>query len=141
RHAMLMKGEGKGMLDNQLPRRGPSHSGPRSAAGASPQCSDVDHLMDTSLRSTLDLIVRELGEIRAVLAGARKPFLTVEEFAEVTGRSAYTVRRWITENRIEARRISGAGPRGRLLIPREEIDKLILEGKGSTIPAAQTRSR
>jgi excisionase family DNA binding protein len=57
----------------------------------------------------------------------------VEEVARLVGRSAYTVRRWIAEHRINASRIADTGPRGRLLIPREEVGKLISEGKGNLV--------
>jgi excisionase family DNA binding protein len=73
-------------------------------------------------------------EIRALLADTRKPYYAVEEVARLTGRSGYTVRRWIAENRIQATRVAGTGPKGRLLIPAGELDKLIATGLGSQVP-------
>jgi hypothetical protein len=46
------------------------------------------------LAPVLSQILGELREIRGKLAGAPKPLLTIEEVAELTGRSAITVRRW-----------------------------------------------
>ena len=76
----------------------------------------------------------EVRELRDQLRGSSKPLLTVEEVAELIGRSAYTVRRWITQGDIRAERVHGTGPRGRLLVPRTEIAKLIDLGKGSGVP-------
>jgi excisionase family DNA binding protein len=77
-----------------------------------------------------------LDEVRATLQARSKPLYTVEEVAELTGRTPYTIRRWIAEKRIKATRISGTGPKGRLLVPREELDTLIAAGRGRHIPEA-----
>ncbi|WP_439624730.1 helix-turn-helix domain-containing protein [Gemmata sp.] len=75
------------------------------------------------------LLVQLLDALRA----KRKPHLTVAEAADAVGRSAYTVRRWIAEGRITAIRVEGDGPRGRLLIAREQLDRLISRGMGGDI--------
>lgn len=67
----------------------------------------------------------ELSAIKEDLIGKSKPYLTVKEFAREVGRAAYTVRTWIKNGLIEADRIFGTGPKGRYLIRREELDKLI----------------
>lgn len=77
-------------------------------------------------------------EIHRLLGERQKSHLTVEEFAEQTGRKPYTVRDWIKNRRIEAIRVAGTGPKGRLLIPREELQKLIECAMGGRVPATAT---
>jgi excisionase family DNA binding protein len=69
-----------------------------------------------------------LDELRSLLSGRRKSLLTVEEFAREVGRSAYTVREWHRAGKISAIRVSGTGPKGRLLIAREELDRVVGAG-------------
>ena len=83
----------------------------------------------------LPTVLEKLDFLRELLAGHRKETFVVEEVAELTGRSEYTIRRWITEGKLKAVRIAEGGPRGRLLIPRGELDKLVARGRGSEIPA------
>ena len=75
-------------------------------------------------------------DIRAKLASKHKPHYTVEEVADLTGRSGYTVRWWVSTGRIKAIRVRGTGPKGRLLIPREQLNVLIGAGMGAEVPAA-----
>lgn len=89
---------------------------------------------------TMDLVIDLLQAIRDKvdrledrLVLGQKSHLSVDECAETVGRSAYTVRRWITTGLIRAERVSGTGPRGRLLIPREELDRVIKQGRGESI--------
>ncbi len=72
-------------------------------------------------------------DIRERVSGASKSHFTVEEVAAAVGRAPFTVRRWIKDGRLRADRVTGTGPRGRLLIPREEFQKLVLSGKGASI--------
>ena len=83
-------------------------------------------------------ILNAVQEIRARLAGAHKQFYTVEEIAELTGRSEYTVRRWIKEDRIHATRVTDTGPRGRLLIAKDQLNRLIVSGMGGEVADAIT---
>jgi len=89
----------------------------------------------SELRPILAKIMADIAGIRSQLAGARKPFYTVEEVACLTGRTPYTVRRWISEKRIRADRVAGTGPKGRLLIAGDQLDTLIVAGQGAEIPA------
>ncbi len=51
----------------------------------------------------------DMSQVLSALQGATKDFYTVEEIAERTGRSGYTVRRWIGEGRLHAERVVGTG--------------------------------
>lgn len=73
-------------------------------------------------------------DVRTQLAAKRKGLYTVPEIADLVGRSSYTIRRWISEGRIRAIRIEGTGPKGRLLIARDQLDALISQGMGADIP-------
>lgn len=84
----------------------------------------------------LNALQRDVHELREKVAGRVKPLLTVEELAELVGRSAYTIRRWINEDRIKAIRVDGSGPRGRLLIPQSELASLVESGLGAKLPPA-----
>jgi excisionase family DNA binding protein len=61
-------------------------------------------------------------------APPQKDFYTVAEVAQYVGRSAFTVRRWITEGKIDGIRLAGTGPRGRLLVPHGELLRLFEKG-------------
>jgi len=86
-------------------------------------------------------LLERLESLREIVAGRHKAQFTTAEVAELTGRSEYTVRRWITEGKLHAIRISEGGPRGRLLVPRDELNKLVATGMGSQIPAATLDAR
>ena len=77
----------------------------------------------------LPVILASLTEVRQILTGKMKSHLTVEEAAEELGRSAYTIKTWIREGRLPAVRLSGTGPRGRLLIARDDISQLVNSGR------------
>jgi hypothetical protein len=76
----------------------------------------------------------KLDGLRDLLARRRKDHFTVEEVAELTGRSAYTIRRWISLSKLKANRIAEGGPRGRLLIAATELERLVPAGRGAKIP-------
>jgi len=81
-------------------------------------------------------IESEVGEVRQLLGSRLKENYTVEEFAELVGRSTYTVRRWATEGKIRPIRLAQGGPKGRLLIPRVELNRVVASGAGGAVPAA-----
>jgi excisionase family DNA binding protein len=94
---------------------------------------------DTPPENSQDSITRQLTllpaifdaviEMRQIMAGQFKAHLTIEEVAAEVGRAPYTIRTWVKRGRLRAVRISGTGPRGRLLIEREELKKLVASGK------------
>lgn len=77
---------------------------------------------------------RQLVDLRSLIEVRQKELMTVEELARLVGRSAFTVRRWISQGKIEATRVNGTGPRGRLLVRRSELAKLLSLGSGAEIP-------
>ena len=87
-----------------------------------------------SLCQAIAVVDRKLDQLRELFGGQRKEQLTVAEVAALTGRSEYTVRRWISQGRLKAIRLAEGGPRGRLLIARAELDRLVACGKGRSIP-------
>jgi excisionase family DNA binding protein len=89
---------------------------------------------DGRLVDVLSKLFDAVDEIRTLLAGRRKSHYTVEEVAEATGRAPYTVRHWISSRRIKAIRVPHTGPRGRLLVPREELERIIGMGLGGEVP-------
>lgn len=89
------------------------------------------------LTQILDLI----QEIHQFVTSRAKSHYTVEEIAHQVGRSEYTVRKWIKDGDISAIRVDGTGPRGRLLIPREEILRLVSQARGSRVSAMQIEPR
>lgn len=86
--------------------------------------------------SLLRALEAKVDAVHAVLGGQRKELLTVVEFADLVGRSSYTIRRWIAEGRVRAARVDGTGPRGRLLIPRSELDRVVQAGMAGNLPAS-----
>ena len=80
--------------------------------------------------SRLNDLCEQVAGLRAEVTGRTKEMYTTEEVARMTGRSPYTIRAWVHNGRLLATRVSGSGPRGRLLIPRAELRKLIPTGRG-----------
>ena len=100
----------------------------------------VDHVVETNSDDDPNQVIEMLRQLCSKVdalarevSGKSKSHLTVEEVAKVTGRSPYTVRRWITSGVITATRVSAGGSRGRLLIAASELAKLIDSGKGSKL--------
>ncbi len=94
-----------------------------------------------AMRSRLDELTTTLRDVRALVqathdrvAGTVKEFFSVSELARLVDRSEFTVRRWIKQGWLEAERVSGTGPRGRLLISRSELPKLIGRGLSKDLP-------
>jgi excisionase family DNA binding protein len=96
-------------------------------------------LEQTSIEDLMPLLrsmALAIDDIRGQLAAKRKEFFTVEETANLVGRAAYTVRTWISEKQITAIRVQGTGPKGRLLIPRAEIERLVCSGRAGNLSVA-----
>lgn len=91
-------------------------------------------LMGEFLTTRFSTLEVKLEHLRETLSQHKKEHLLVAEVAELTGRSSYTVRRWISEGRLKAIRIRDGGHCGILLIPRAELERLVSGGKGAGIP-------
>jgi excisionase family DNA binding protein len=119
-----MQRPGSAVQTQAVPARPPS---PGVSAGR------ADVVGVAALTPVLTEILSALDEIRARLAGSHKPWLTVEEVADLTGRSDYTIRRWVKEGKLDAVRLQDTGPRGRLLIAHDQLRRLTDAGLGSRI--------
>jgi excisionase family DNA binding protein len=71
----------------------------------------------------LTLILSSIQELGRRMDGRVKSHYTVDEVAELTGRSTYTVRGWVKLGRLNAIRVPGSGPKGRLLVPHDELHR------------------
>ena len=83
----------------------------------------------------LSIILDHVQCIHAKVAGASKDYFTVEEVGELVGRRPYTIRRWIKQGKLVATRVKAGGPRGRLLIARQEVKRLTQEGQAPNVAA------
>lgn len=92
------------------------------------------------VRAMLELLGRKIDDLVHRVEGKTKAYQTVEEFAATAGRAPYTIRSWIKAGRIHAERVHGTGPRGRLLIPSCELQKIIANGLGADVPAIAAES-
>ena len=105
------------------------------------QQSDADQTGISEVMGVLRLVMGMISvlnlkveELQTLFVSKRKDNFTVKEFADAVGRSDYTVRRWNTEKKIKAERIKGTGSRGKLLIPRKELERIIETGLGESVP-------
>lgn len=102
-----------------------------SARATPPGAAFVDRLA-----AVLEGLWADIDEIRSLLTDRCKDYYTVQEIARLTGRTPYTVRRWLAEKRIGATRVQGTGPRGRLLVARSELAKLVKAGLAEDLNGA-----
>lgn len=106
------------------------------SAKSQPPSPAADPVTLPDLAVAMSELQTTLAAMRDLLAGSTKSHLSVDEVAALVKRAPYTIRQWVREGRINAERVTGTGPKGRLLIPREELGKLILSGRGAGIAAA-----
>jgi len=102
--------------------------------------ADVERHDVVALLQHLVILLQHLGTrldgLHELLGQRRKEQLTVEEFAEAVGRAPFTIRRWIKDKKVNAFRVGGTGARGRLLIARQELERVIANGQGECVPTA-----
>ena len=107
---------------------------PKPSIPSPPSVSNADRIEE--MYGLLIYVKDAIEYVRAQLAAKRKDHYTVPEFGDLVRRSPYTVRRWIAEGRVKAVRVQGTGPKGRLLVPHDQLDALVVAGMGTEIPAA-----
>lgn len=87
--------------------------------------------MDTQMElilSKLNELASRFNNIESMFKGRFKTHFTVEEVAERTGRSPYTVRtHWIKNGRLAANKLQG----GKLLIEACELERFMASGQGT----------
>ncbi|MFH5804462.1 helix-turn-helix domain-containing protein [Alienimonas sp. DA493] len=95
----------------------------------SPSTAEIPPVDIAAMWAVVHAMDRKLDEVIEFTRGkVKKPLLTVDDVAAEVGRAPYTVRSWINNGRLNATRVSGTGPRGRLLVRREDLDELISAG-------------
>jgi excisionase family DNA binding protein len=126
------------MLMRSTSSKIPLDRGPGPDVGVAGPTDDLSSLIPQVLvvLPMIPMILAVANDIRSRLSGLRKSHLTIEEVAAATGRAPYTVRAWCKQGRIRAIRVADSGPKGRLLVPREELEKLLATGLASQLPAA-----
>jgi excisionase family DNA binding protein len=82
----------------------------------------------------LNELTYRINDIESIIKGRFKSHFTVEEVAERTGRSPYTVRtHWIKNGRLAANKLQG----GKLLIEARELERFMASGHG--MPMMKTK--
>ncbi len=74
-----------------------------------------------------------LAQIRDAVAALQPAFLTTTQFADRLGVSVGSVRRMIRQRRVRATKLGPAGGRGRQLVPKAELDRLLEGGRASIL--------
>lgn len=107
-----------------MPRRAAVSTDPDQGLGVPP-------LENTAtLLAMIPRILWSVERLQQQMSPPQKDFHTIEEVAALVRRTPYTIRSWVKDGRISATRVTGTGPRGRLLVPRAELSKLIKAGPG-----------
>lgn len=91
--------------------------------------------MQKALASDVSDLKRVIDSVREELRGTSKSHYSIAEVATAVSRSPYTVRNWVKQGLVKAVRVEGTGDRGRLLVPRDELEHLVRGGRGSALPA------
>jgi excisionase family DNA binding protein len=110
------------------------HGAPPLEAQVAGKLEALASMVEQIIRHSLPALDHKLEALRELLAARRKEHYVVEEVAELTGRSPYTIRRWVSEGKLQAIRLRDGGPRGKLLVPRSELERLVASGQGKNVP-------
>jgi excisionase family DNA binding protein len=98
------------------------------------QVEAMNSMLGDLVSTRIPALEAKLQDVSESIAGRRKEHYTIDEVAQLTGRAPYTVRRWVSEGKLRASRLRDGGPRGRLLVARAELDRLVADGKGAEVP-------
>ena len=86
------------------------------------------------LRQEVSDLRERVSEALTKMGALRRQYYSVNEVARLVGRSAYTVRRWLREGRLQGIKVIGDAPiqrdsrRAPYLIPRDEVVRLLQRG-------------
>jgi hypothetical protein len=95
-----------------------------------PNVRAINEAMEAAARA-----VKEQPDIiRQRIRDHAKDYYSPEEFGRLANRGIGTVRGWISRRQIEAVRVAGKGPHGKLMIPGRELEKLFLGGLHVYVP-------
>lgn len=71
--------------------------------------------------------------LRSFLESDDKEYLTISEVAEKLRKHPGTVRRWISEHRLKAKKLNNGVRQDRYLVHRDEVTRLLTVRKGGRI--------
>ncbi len=104
--------------------------------GSSPATGDrmtklqLNHLVQLAHESaqTLYQLESEIKSSKRPVLGQNQAYFTVKEVAALIERAPCTVRQWIRNGKLPARRLQGTGPNGPFLVSRAAVNRLLDSG-------------
>lgn len=87
-----------------------------------------DNILEKLLAGQKEIIDRIFNIENAISLSREKEAYTVEEVAERTNRSVFTVRQWCNKGNIHATKVHGRGRQGEWRVSREELSRVEAEG-------------
>jgi len=119
--------------------RSPPRAHPNPAMHGFATCTNDRQAADC--RALLIATLGKLEKIQEMLRGTAKAYFTVAETARQSGRSEYTVRRYVAEELVSAGRVVGRGFERQLLIPRDSLMSSVKGAVKSSSPPFDRGSR
>jgi excisionase family DNA binding protein len=88
-------------------------------------CGKADPAVPGELPALLADVRDLLARFRDAVGGAAQPLYSINDVARYTGRTTEAVRRWVSDGHLKACRVAGTGGRGKLMIHRDELLRLL----------------